>query len=66
MQRPDHDDRSERWTSASPGVRLPAPGEDSTPFVLRCYVKRAPPFRPLYELEPDRRPLYDEYKLFVW
>ncbi|PWN86619.1 hypothetical protein FA10DRAFT_304927 [Acaromyces ingoldii] len=45
-------------------VRLPSPGEEATPFLLRCYVQRAP-FRPIADFDPIRRTT-DEYKVYVW
>lgn len=47
-------------------IKLPGPDEDATPCVIRCYVNRNHSFRPLVEFELDYRPLYEEFKLFVW
>ncbi|KAN0061055.1 hypothetical protein ACQY0O_006790 [Thecaphora frezii] len=43
----------------------PSPGDDATPFLLRCFARPAP-FRPLADFDPRVRPMQDEYKLYVW
>ncbi|PWN53040.1 hypothetical protein IE53DRAFT_384473 [Violaceomyces palustris] len=46
-------------------ARPPSPGDDATPFLLRCYIKHAP-FRPVTDFGLDFRPIEEECKLYVW
>jgi histone deacetylase complex subunit SAP18 len=47
-------------------IKLPEPGEDATPCVIRYYVSRSTSFRPLDEFELNYRPLHEEFRLYVW
>ncbi|EPQ28392.1 uncharacterized protein PFL1_04219 [Pseudozyma flocculosa PF-1] len=46
-------------------AKPPSPGDDATPFLLRCYAKPGP-FRPVQDFESGSRAQQDEYKLYVW
>ncbi|PWN38354.1 uncharacterized protein FA14DRAFT_177627 [Meira miltonrushii] len=60
----DSNDRRHNIRGSS--ITLPGPEEDATPCVIRCYVSRSSSFRLLGEFELDYRPLYEEFKLYVW
>lgn len=47
-------------------IKLPGPGEDATPCLIRCYVGKSDFFRSLREFERAYRPLYEEFKFYVW